>query len=377
VLTKYKHGLILGKFAPFHNGHKYLIDTAVEKCEKLTVLICSLPYEEIPGELRYQWLKEQYSTNSNVEIVHVVDTAREYPVNDNDDSFWDVWTGLIMREMFNKKFDVIFTSEEYGSEISKRMNFKYPNLKMEYYDVDKNRLTIPVSGTDVRTKTWDFWDYIPMHVRPYFMKKIIFMGPESCGKTVMSEKVSAYFDSECVPEFGRTYTDYLSDNELQIELRDFVKIAGGHSKLIRTVANNNVHAESINRYHDKLLFIDTDFITTRIWSEIYMRNISPELSEFENDYMQRGDVYFLMKPDVEWINDGTREFPHLREWHFDRIKKELEKRNLPFLIIEGNYEERYQMVMSHLIKLIGYWEANENVKILENQIFRKKGTSLI
>jgi cytidyltransferase-like protein len=38
---KYKHGLTVGRFNPFHEGHAYLIDRMCEECEKVTVVIGS------------------------------------------------------------------------------------------------------------------------------------------------------------------------------------------------------------------------------------------------------------------------------------------------------------------------------------------------
>lgn len=33
------HGLVLGKFAPLHKGHEYLIETALREMDRVTVMI--------------------------------------------------------------------------------------------------------------------------------------------------------------------------------------------------------------------------------------------------------------------------------------------------------------------------------------------------
>src|ERR1035437_5400882 len=38
---KYKVGLVIGRFQPFHNGHKYLIKKALENVEKIIINIGS------------------------------------------------------------------------------------------------------------------------------------------------------------------------------------------------------------------------------------------------------------------------------------------------------------------------------------------------
>jgi cytidyltransferase-like protein len=50
-------GLIIGKFMPPHQGHKYLVDFARNYCGKLTVMVCSIQQEPIEGKLRYEWMK--------------------------------------------------------------------------------------------------------------------------------------------------------------------------------------------------------------------------------------------------------------------------------------------------------------------------------
>ena len=51
-----KRGFILGKFMPPHAGHVTLIQAARALVDELTVLLCSTPEDEIPGEERAQWL---------------------------------------------------------------------------------------------------------------------------------------------------------------------------------------------------------------------------------------------------------------------------------------------------------------------------------
>ena len=40
-MKKYKTGLVLGRFQTFHNGHEYIINKALEICDKVLVFIGS------------------------------------------------------------------------------------------------------------------------------------------------------------------------------------------------------------------------------------------------------------------------------------------------------------------------------------------------
>ena len=61
----FKNSLVLGKFWPFTKGHQYLIDTAISKSEVVHVIITHNSSQNIPGELRYNAIKETYN-NTNV-----------------------------------------------------------------------------------------------------------------------------------------------------------------------------------------------------------------------------------------------------------------------------------------------------------------------
>ena len=53
------HGLYLGKFAPFHVGHEYMIKEALKTVEDLTVLIYEAPgLTDVPLAQRALWIRE-------------------------------------------------------------------------------------------------------------------------------------------------------------------------------------------------------------------------------------------------------------------------------------------------------------------------------
>ena len=46
-----RHGFVLGKFMPPHLGHVHLCETARQLVDRLTILVCWLPDDPIPGPL--------------------------------------------------------------------------------------------------------------------------------------------------------------------------------------------------------------------------------------------------------------------------------------------------------------------------------------
>lgn len=310
---KYKKGFVLGKFLPPHNGHLHLIQSAMEMVEELTVLVCTIKKEPIPGILRYQWMKELLP---RARVIHVTDEVPSYPHEDPE--FWNIWTPLLKREI-SAGTEVFFSSEDYGDEVAER-------LGIEHVMIDKSRRVIPVSGTVIREQPFKYWDFIPENVRPYFIKRIVLTGPESTGKTTMAKKLAEEFNTVWVEEFGR---EYFVQKDGKLVLEDIQHIAEGQIKLEDEAALNA----------NKLLFCDTDLIVTQIWSEIYFKTCPQDV--IDKSYELKHDVYLLMDIDIPWEDDGTREFPHLRQWHFDRIKEELNARKLNYIVISGEHYVRF------------------------------------
>ena len=54
-------GLVIGKFAPLHKGHQYLIETAIEAVDQLYVVIYNCPEViDIPLHVRADWIRHLY-----------------------------------------------------------------------------------------------------------------------------------------------------------------------------------------------------------------------------------------------------------------------------------------------------------------------------
>ncbi len=93
---------------PPHAGHVLVVRRALEHVDDLTVLVCSLTREPIPGSLRYGWMAELMAElSANVRVVHVTD---ENPSEPSDHPrFWEIWTATIRRAMPIAP-DIVFTS---------------------------------------------------------------------------------------------------------------------------------------------------------------------------------------------------------------------------------------------------------------------------
>jgi HTH-type transcriptional repressor of NAD biosynthesis genes len=311
---RYKKGFVLGKFLPPHTGHLHLVRSAMAETEELTVLVCTIQKEPIPGRLRYQWMCALFP---DARVIHVTDEVPSYPHEHPD--FESIWTNLLKREI-DPDTEIFFSSEDYGDDVARWLN-------IEHVLIDKERIAFPVSGTNIRNEALKHWEFIPEIVRPYFVKRIVLTGPESTGKTTMAQKLAEHFRTVWVEEYGR---DYFVQKNGNLVLEDLTAIAEGQVLL----------EDQALLQANKLLFCDTDLVVTQVWSEIYFKQCPQAVIDLSHE--RHYDLHLLMDIDIPWEDDGTREFPHLREWHFKRLKEELDNRNYSYEIISGNFEERLE-----------------------------------
>ena len=329
---RFNKGLVLGKFMPVHNGHLHLIDTAIEQCEIVYVMICSIKSEPIDGKLRYYWLKEIYKGYNNVEIIHCEDENPQKPeeCSSVDDFYNDYWLPSVYNRI--NSLNAVFTSEEYGDEFAEY-------LQVDHVLVDLERKKYPVSGTLVRNNAFDMWDYIPDIVKQYYVKRIAIIGPESTGKSTLTKNLSEYFNSDFIEEYGREYTEIHGTSNLR--KKDFQKIS----------VKQYLNAFSFRSNPTKLLFCDTEALTTKIFAEMYIgkKNI-PLLEYFINK--QKFDLWLLLDIDIPWVDDGTRDFPNERKNHLNKLIEELNNRKINYVLISGNFEDRLKTTIKEINKLL-------------------------
>ena len=64
-------GLTLGKYAPLHRGHQYVIETALAEVERLIVVVYDSPSTtRIPLGVRAGWIRALYPSAEVIEAWH-------------------------------------------------------------------------------------------------------------------------------------------------------------------------------------------------------------------------------------------------------------------------------------------------------------------
>jgi len=152
------------------------------------------------------------------------------------------------------------------------------------------------------------------------IKKIAITGPESTGKSQLTEELAKIHDTVWVKEYAR---EYLKKINREYNYNDILIISEGQFK------NENSLAKKAKNY----LFCDTDFTVTKIWSEFKYGKCHKWINEMF--LSNRYDLYLLCDIDLPWTYDPLREHPNNREELFEIYKNTLINAGFKFEIING------------------------------------------
>lgn len=332
-------GFYGGKFLPLHMGHILCIIKASTICDELYVGIshsemrdrelCNGKMPYIPLSKRIEWLQSIASNHANVKV---------FEFSDDDGIDYSSWEegATQVKKFINKPIDFVFGSEESYSDIFNKL---YP--MSQYVLVDETRDIFNISATDIREDgAFKYWDFIPNICKPYFNKKVVIVGTESCGKSTLVRNLALYFNTEYVEEFGRLMCEELNTGQPNKEYYPY--IAYGHKML----------EYQKNKTANKVLFIDTEAAVTQFYSQLYANESFPLLKEMAK--LQVYDLWLFLEPDVDWVDDGLRIHGSndIRKVNNDSLKSILNELGINYTIVSGNYYERFEKSINHINKII-------------------------
>lgn len=351
--------LVVGKFAPPHKGHQHLIEVALQdqNVDEWIILVYSNPdfLPNMPSHRRATWLQHLYPQAK-------VFAPENPPPNDANNfaqrEFVDKWL-----EQNNFKVDVAYSSESYGEGFAKHIGARHVL-------VDLLRSTFPVSGTEARgilevlertrkTSSNPYravqYDSKLLHqlsemTDPYIyqqllhwlepVKKVVFMGAESTGKSTLTEAVAKEFNMPFVTEYGR---EHYEKKGSVLELDDYVHIAKKHRELEDTARLRMLGANKSG-----YLFIDTNAITTLFFSYYYNQGGLPELRQLADDCKNRYPHVFVCADDIPFTQDGWRDNEVWRSRMQGIVLHDLDFRGIDYTVVSGVLEQRIAQVKTVL-----------------------------
>ncbi|MBC8136524.1 MAG: AAA family ATPase [Fibrella sp.] len=323
-------GLILGKFLPPHRGHEYLVNFADGFADLVTVHVCPTDADPIPGELRYQWMRETFAGRENIRVVYNPDPLPQTP-EDDPENFWRLWReSLLKRQPGGKEPTYIFASEEYGFRLAETLN-------AVYIPVDHLRGRFPVSGTAIRQDAFSQWEYLLPATRPYFAKRVAIVGPESSGKSTLTERLAQQFGTTFAPEYARTYLETIPAPALE---RLYAPGGFDIETMHHFIRGQAASVEAMARQCNRVVFSDTEAIVTALYCRLFLGHVPPFV--WEQVERQRYDLYLLMSASDDWTHEEQR----IQPVYADRVRFEeecramLDERAYPYVRLHGSWQER-------------------------------------
>ncbi|MED1793103.1 multifunctional transcriptional regulator/nicotinamide-nucleotide adenylyltransferase/ribosylnicotinamide kinase NadR [Brevibacillus nitrificans] len=336
-------GFIGGKFLPLHLGHVHAITRAACLCDELYVVLsysqardrklCEKAGIQImPYEVRLRWLSGLAKDMENVHLLAVEDTA------ETDEAYdWAAGAADIRRQI-GKPIDFVFSSETSYEPIFQQL---YPEAR--HIILDAERKQVPISATRIREEgIFTHWEHIPAIVRPTFVKKVVVVGTESCGKSTLTRYLAKLYNTVFVEEYGRTVCEEVGGCETILTEEFYPHIAYGHKMK---------EYEAIKQAN-KVLFVDTEAVVTQFYSELYTGRTFSVLDQVAKE--QQYDLWLYMEPDVPWVDDGLRVHGEnlVRHENNEKLKRMLRERHIAYVSIAGSYHERLQQATDHVDALL-------------------------
>ncbi len=314
-------GLTLGKFAPLHKGHQYLIETAIRETDEVIVVIYDAPEAtDVPLNIRASWIRTLYPK------VEVIEGVNGPSVTGDTPEIKKIQEVYIAGLLNGRKITHFFSSEFYGDHMSKSLG----GINRE---VDRARTFVPISGTMVRDDVFLHKNYLSPVVYQDFVVNVVFLGAPSTGKTTLAQKLSEEYNTAWMPEYGREYWEqHQSDRRLTLD--QLTDIAEGH--LLR----EDQQLYKANQY----LFTDTNAITTYMFSLYYHNEVSDKLKLLANQAENRYDLFFLCDTDIPYEDTWDRSGDVQRSEFQMKIIEDLNVRNIPYILLKGSLAERVDKV---------------------------------
>jgi NadR type nicotinamide-nucleotide adenylyltransferase len=157
--------------------------------------------------------------------------------------------------------------------------------------------------------------------------RIAVTGPESTGKSFLSQQLAKRYNTVFVPEMARDYLDSLSRAYNEEDLLEIARLQTRKQEILEIKAKN-------------IIFSDTDLLVIKIWSSHKYGRCHPWI--LEQLEKKPHDFYLLCNIDLPWEYDPQREHPHMREFFLQWYVRELNEYQIPWAMVQGDGENRVQ-----------------------------------
>jgi len=164
-------------------------------------------------------------------------------------------------------------------------------------------------------------------------KLIAIVGPESTGKSELTEALARELGCPFVKEIARSY---------------LAEIGTFYSKAdVEAIAKLQFEAEeNAKALNPEFIICDTTLLVIKVW----MDSAFGETPEWiiKSLYVPRYSHHLLTDIDIPWQPDPLREHPMQRKYFLEKYKEELNAFGLPFSLVSGLNSDRLNNAFNSL-----------------------------
>jgi len=345
--TRYRTGLVVGKFCPLHRGHEYVLACARARCDEVIVISYTRPeFAGCEPERREAWLAACCPWAQCLVVTPerlrawwgATGGPVELPENAAPDDTHRRFVGRLCLEVLGREVDAVFTSEAYGDGFAKELTRMFPTRQsggappVMHVSVDPGRVGVPVSGEALRSDPHGLRRFLSPPVYASFVQRVALLGGESTGKSSLALALAERLGTVAVAEYGRER--WLSRGG-RLEYDDLLEIA----------REQVAREETAARLAVRFLMCDTTPLTTLFYSHHLFGRSEPELLRLAD---RRYPHVVLCASDFPFVQDGTRVDPGLREVQQTWYRAELAARRVSFEEVGGGPAERIARIVQRL-----------------------------
>ncbi len=160
--------------------------------------------------------------------------------------------------------------------------------------------------------------------------RVCVTGPESTGKTTLAKRLAEHFGGPWAAEGARIYAERKAG---ELTKRDVSPIAR------EEMALDEAAMAAARQSKAPLVVLDTDLVSTMIYAQHYYGSVPGWIEEEEK--RRRSHLYLLCDVGHPWQPDTVRDPRQDRAAMLARFRTELERRRLPYIVVNGDGETRW------------------------------------